>query len=170
MISQRILTAGGLLLFLLSATSGLYYDIVLRPEQQAAVSYTFDMALNMAVKGDPAMAAAFAGEFASRSSIQDIQSRLPQHLAYAGAAALAPVVLATKLAVSQRMERVLALLIIAGGLLLGIGDIVQLVGNMQLGRYLVFGGYTWIVLGLAGYALYSILFIWLSAAPQSKRR
>lgn len=170
MTSQRILTAGGLILFLLSAASGLYYDLILRPAQHTAAFYTFDMALNMAVKGDPAMAAAFAGEFASRQAQLEIQARLPQHLAFAGAAAMAPVLLAAKLAVSQRMERVLALLIIGGGLLLATGDILQLMQLASVGRYIVLGGYAWIALGLSGYALYAALFSWLHSAPPSRRR
>jgi hypothetical protein len=170
MTSQRILLAGGLLLFLLSAFTGLYYDLILRPEQHTAVSYTLDMALNMATKGDPAMAAAFAGEFASLSLLQEIQARLPSHLAFAGAAAIAPVWIVAKLDISERMKQMLALLIVAGGLLLGAGDILQSMGYSLQGRYVVLGGYAWIALGLSAFSLYAGLFIWLHTEPQSKRR
>lgn len=170
MNSQRILLAGGLLLFLLSAFTGLYYDLVLRPAQHTAASYTLDMALNMATKGDPAMAAAFAGEFASLSLLQEIHARLPLHLAFAGAAAIAPVWIVAKLDISERMKRMLALLIVGGGLLLGAGDILQSMGQALPGRYVVFGGYAWIALGLGAYSLYAGLFIWLNTEPKAKRR
>lgn len=170
MTSQRILLAGGLLLFLLSAFAGLYYDLVLRPEQHIAASYTLDMALNMATKGDPAMAAAFAGEFASLSLLQEIYARLPLHLAFAGAAAIAPVWITARLDTSERLKKLLALLIVAGGLLLGAGDLVQIMGHTLPGRYIVLSGYSWIALGLGAFSLYGGLFIWLNMEPQAKRR
>ena len=170
MTSQRILTSGGLLLFLMSALAGLHYDLILRPEQHMAVSYTLDMALNMAVKGDPTMAAAFAGEYASRSLILEIQSRLPLHLAFAGAAAIIPIWLTAKLDVSERMKQLLALLIVGGGLLLAAGDVLQIMGNRSLGQYVVLSGYASTLLGLSGFGLYAALFVWLQAAPPSRRK
>lgn len=170
MTSQRILLLGGMFLFVLSCLTGLYYDLVLRPLQHSAVSYTLDMALNMAVKGDPAMAAAFAGEYASHSLVQEIQSRLPLHLAFAGAAALVPLYLTVRIDMGERIKRLLALFIIGGGLLLAAGDMLQIMGRHSMGRWTVLGGYAWTLLGLGGYALYAAVFAWIQAAPPSRRR
>ena len=170
MTSQRILLAGGITLFLASALSGLYYDIFLRAELHTAVSYNLDMALNMATKGDLTMASAFAGEFASQSLLNEIQSRLPVHLALAGAAAIAPATFIASLDMSERMKRVLACLIIGSGFLLGTGDVLQLLGRGWLGQYIVLGGYAWLMLGLTGFGLYGVLAVWLNAKPHPKRR
>lgn len=171
MNSQRILAAGGLVLFLLSTTYGLYYDIFLRQEQQLSLLYSLDMALNMATKGDVTMASAFANDFAGLSQAQYLHSRIPLHLAMTAAMTSVPLWLAGKLDVSERMKRVLSFFLIFGGLLLTAGDILQLVGNIIIGRYMVAGGYIWLALGLGGYLVYAALFAWLNAAtPRARRR
>lgn len=171
MNSQRILAAGGLVLFLLSTAYGLYYDFFLRQEQQISLLYSLDMALNMATKGDLTMASAFANDFAGLNQAQYLHTRIPLHLAMTAAMTSVPLWLAGKLDVSERMKRILSFFLIFGGLLLTSGDIVQLLGNASIGRYMVAGGYSWLALGLGGYLTYAALFVWLNAAtPRSRRR
>jgi len=47
-----------LLLFLLSIGYGLFYESLVLPAQHRSILYNLDMALNMAAKGDIAMAGA----------------------------------------------------------------------------------------------------------------
>lgn len=169
MASQRILFLGGLLLFLLSTGYGLIYDGFILPAQQQSLLYNFDMALNMAAKGDITMASAFAGQFGQDGGAKDAQARIPSHLAMAGAATAIPLWLSAKLDISERMKRTLALFVIAGGLLLAAGDFA-LAASMPLGRYLILGGYAWLALGLLGYLLYAVLFVWLHGEERRPKR
>ncbi|SDF78148.1 hypothetical protein [Sporolituus thermophilus] len=170
MTSQRILAAGGLLLFLLSTAYSVYYDVFLRQEQHLALLYNLDMALNMATKGDLTMASAFARDYAGFAQAAYYHARIPVHLAAAGAMTAVPLWLAGKLDVSERMKRVLSLFLVTGGLVLAAGDWLQAIGQLPIGRYLTFAGYTWLLLGLLGYTLYAALFAWLNAAPKPRRR
>ncbi len=170
MASQRILFIGGLLLFLSSLAYGLFYDGYLATENHRAVIYNLDMALNMAAKGDLTMASAFANGFGLESQMHDIQSRISLHLALAGAMATAPLWVLPKLDISERLKRLLALLIIFGGILLAAGDFMQVMGSFKFGFYTVIAGYAWIAFGLLGYFLYGLLAMWISQEPRSKRR
>lgn len=162
MNSQRILFVGGLLLFLLSLGYGLAFEGFIREARQQSLLYNLDMALNMAAKGDIAMASAFAGQFGVESRAGDIQARIPLHLALAGAMTAVPLWIAPRLEVSERMKRLMALLIVSGGIVLAAGDFVQLTApSLRLGYFLALGGYAWLTLGLLGYLIYAALHIWL---------
>lgn len=170
MNSQRILFVGGLLLFLSSLAYGVFYDGYLAVENHRAVIYNLDMALNMAAKGDLTMASAFANEFGLESQTHDIQSRISLHLAVAGAMATTPLWILPKLDISERLKRVLALLIIFGGAVLAAGDFMQALGLVKYGFYTVLAGYTWMALGLLGYFFYGLLAMWLNQEPRTKKR
>lgn len=171
MTSQRILLTGGLLLFLLSIGYGLVYDSFIQPAQRQAMLYSLDMALNMAVKGDLAMAGAFATQFGAEQAAETFQARIPLHLALAGAMTTAPLWLDTRLDVSERLKRIFALLIVSGGLLLAAGDFLRAAAPAGFGLYLVLGGYVWLALGLTGYLIYAVLFAWLRPDElRTKRR
>lgn len=169
-MSQRILFIGALLLFLSSLAYGLFYDGYLAKINNQAVIYNLDMALNMAAKGDLTMSSAFANEFGIESELRDIQSRISLHLALAGAMAIAPLWIIPKLDMSERMKRVLALLIIMGGIILAGGDIIQAFGHIKIGSYIVLAGYSWMALGLLGYFLYGLLALWINSETPSRRR
>ncbi|MDT8902953.1 hypothetical protein [Anaeroselena agilis] len=170
MTSQRILSSGGLLLFLLSVGYGLFNDVFLLPARHQAIHYNLDMALNMAVKGDITMASAFAGQFAQESGLREIQARIPFHLALAGAMTAIPLWLTPRLDISERMKRIMALFIVAGGLVLAAGDFAGVAAEPMLGRYLVLAGYAWMALGLTGYLLYAGLFVWLHEEERHSKR
>lgn len=171
MSSQRILLTGGLLLFILSVVYGLIYDGFIMAAAHRSLVYNLDMALNMAAKGDVTMAGAFAAQFASESFTRDVGARISLHLALAGAMTTAPLWIAVKLDISERMKRVMALMIVGGGMLLALGDFVQ-VSTVQtaIGRYLALTGYVWLLLGLAGYLLYTALHIWLNEEERRPKR
>lgn len=168
MNSQRILVIGGMLLFLLSTAYSLFYDGFLHQEQHQVLMYNLDMALNMAAKGDLTTASAFAQEFGVESQTRDVQARIPWHLAIAGAMAIAPVWLTPRLDISERMKRLLALLILSGGVILAAGDFIQTIGQSKAGYYMTLAGYSWMVLGLSGYFLYALLFIWLNQEDRER--
>ncbi len=168
MASQRILFLGGLLLFLLSAGYGLAYDGYILPARLQALHYNLDMALNMAAKGDITMASAFAGQFGRSSAAGEIQARIPLHLALAGAATTVPLWLTPMLDISERMKKILALLIVTGGLTLAAGGLAT--AAAPSGRYLIFAGYAWLALGLLGYLLYALLFVWLHKEERPAKR
>lgn len=164
MDSQRILLVGGLLLFLLSLGFGLVYDAFLLNEQHASLSYNLDMALNMAAKGDITTASVFAGQFGVENKARDIAARIPLHLALAGAMTAVPLWLAPRLDISERLKRIMALLIICGGLLLAAGDYLQATTMaVKVGYYVTMAGYAWLALGILGFLLYAMLYIWLHA-------
>lgn len=169
MTSQRILFLGGLLLFLLAIGYGLAYDAFILPARHQSLLYNLDMALNMATKGDITMAAAFAGQFGQDSAARDIQARIPLHLALAGAATAIPLWLAPRLDISERMKRMMALLIVSGGLLLAAGDLAAVTAAPP-GRYLMLAGYVWLALGLFGYLLYAAMFVRLHEEERPPRR
>lgn len=162
MSSQRILLAGGLLLFILSAAYGAFYDSFMVFKLQRAIAYNLDMALNMAAKGDIAMAGAFAEQFARDSFVREVAGRIPFHLALAGAMTAVALWINSRLETSERVKRIMALMIVTGGLLLVLGDFVQLGAAQTSGRYLVLVGYGWMILGLTGYLVYSLLHVWLT--------
>lgn len=171
MSSQRILLTGGLILFILSAGYGLVYDCFIRIQTHDSLVYNLDMALNMAAKGDVTMAGAFAEQLASGSLARDAGARIPLDLALAGAMTIAPLWIAAKLDVSEQMKRIMALMIVGGGLLLAIGDFVQAATvQAAVGRYLALVGYGWLLLGLAGYLLYTVLYIWLHGEERKPKR
>ncbi len=170
MNSQRILVIGGMLLFLLSAAYGLFYDGFLHQEQNQVLMYNLDMALNMAAKGDLTTASAFAQEFGIESQTRDVQAHIPWHLAVAGATAIAPVWLAPKLDISERMKRLLALLILSGGVVLAGGDFIKAMGHLKTGYYMTLTGYAWMALGLLGYFLYALLYIWLNQEDRERTK
>ncbi len=159
MTSQRILFSGGLLLFLLSIGYGLFYDGFVLPARHQSLLYNLDMALNMAAKGDIAMASAFAGQFGQESGARDIQARIPLHLALAGAMTAIPLWLTPRLDISERMKRVMALFIVTGGFVLAAGDFAS-IAALEFGWYLLLAGYVWLALGLFGYLFYAALFDW----------
>jgi hypothetical protein len=169
MNSQRILSLGGLLLFLLSISYGLYYEIFLRTAQQQSLVYNLDMALNMATKGDLTTASAFAGEFGRMSQAMAGQARIAQHLAIAGTMLVAPLWLVPKLDISERLQRILALFMVFGGLLLGAGEFIQTLGLAQMGWYMALTGSIWLGIGLFGYLVFGLLFVWLYAEQKTKR-
>jgi hypothetical protein len=169
--SQRILLTGGLLLFILSAGYGLVFDGFVMVQAHQSLVYNLDMALNMAAKGDVTMAGAFAEQFASESFAREAGARISLHLALAGAMTTAPLWIAAKLDVSERMKRIMALMIVGGGMLLALGDFVQAgVAQAAAGRYLALVGYAWMLLGLAGYLLYTVLHIWLYEEERRPKR
>jgi hypothetical protein len=169
--SQRILLTGGLLLFIIGVGYGLVYDSFIMVQTHRSLAYNLDMALNMAAKGDVTMAGVFAEQFASESLTRDVGARIPLHLALAGAMTTAPLWIAAKLDISERMKRVMALMVVGGGLLLACGDFVQVgTAQMALGRYLALTGYVWLLLGLAGYLLYTALHIWLHEEERRPKR
>jgi hypothetical protein len=170
MTSQRILFTGGLLLFLLSLAYGIFYDAFILPARHQSLLYNLDMALNMAAKGDIAMSSAFAGQFALESGEGDLQARIPLHLALGGAMTAIPLWLTPRLAISERMKRIMALFVVTGGLVLAAGDIVSIAADPLLGRYLLLGGYAWLALGLTGYLLYAGLFVWLHEEERHSKR
>jgi hypothetical protein len=170
MTSQRILFTGGLLLFLLSLAYGFFYDAFLLPARHQSLLYNLDMALNMAAKGDIAMSSAFAGQFARESGAGDLQARIPLHLALAGAMTAIPLWLTPRLAVSERMKRIMALFVVTGGLVLAAGDLAAVAAAPAAGRYLILAGYAWLALGLAGYLLYAGLFVWLHEEERHAKR
>lgn len=169
MNSQRILSIGGLMLFLLSIGYSLYYDIFLRTAQNQSLIYSLDMALNMATKGDLTTASAFAGEFGRVSQLMARQSRIPQHLAVAGAMIIAPTWLVPKLDISERLQRILALLMVMGGLLLAAGEFAQTLGIVKIGRYTSLMGYAWLGIGLGSYLVFGLVFLWLYGEEKTKR-
>lgn len=171
MNSQRILLVGGLVLFLLSIGFGLFYDAFILPEQHATETYNLDMALNMAAKGDIAMASAFAGQYGAERKTRDLQARIPLHLALAGAMTAVALYLTPRLDISERMKRIMALFIIFGGILLAAGDFLQVaMAPPGPGYYLTLAGYAWLGLALLGYLLYAALYIWLNAEEPRQRR
>ena len=172
MTGQRILVVGGTLLFFLSVGYGLIYDGFLAQHQQRALLYNLDMALNMATKGDLAMASAFAAQFAAESETMEAQARIPLHLALAGAMTVIPLWLTPKLDISERMKRIMALFIVTGGAVLAAGDFAKaMMAPAAVGYYMVMAGYGWLALGLAGYMLYAVLHAWLQTdEPRSRRR
>lgn len=169
MNSQRILAVGGLLLFLSSLAYGALYDAYLWRQNHQSMFYNLDMALNMAAKGDLMMSSAFAREFAAISRINELQARLPLHLALAGSMAILPLWMLSRLDMSERMKRMLALFIVSGGLLLAAGDFVQFSGPAVIGYYMTLGGYVWIGLGLAGFLIYTALFVLLHDEVKTRR-
>ena len=169
MTSQRILVVGGLLLFLLSTAYGLFYDGFLHDEQHQSLMYNFDMALNMAAKGDLATASAFAQQFSIETQIRDVQARIPMHLAIAGAMATTPIWLAPKLDISERIKGLLALLLLFGGAILATGDFIQALGQFKTGYFITLAGYVWMTLGLLGYFLYTLIFIWVNQAEKKEK-
>lgn len=172
MTSQRILVIGGMLLFSLSVGYGLLYDGFLAQHQHRSLLYNLDMALNMATKGDLAMASAFAAQFAAENEIREAQARIPLHLALAGAMTVIPLWLTPKLDISERMKRIMALFIVAGGAVLAAGDFAKvMMAPAAVGYYLLLAGYAWLALGLAGYMLYAVLYAWLQDdEPRPRRR
>lgn len=165
-----MLLMGGLALFLCSIGYGFYYDAFILSAQHNVLSYNFDMAINMAVKGDIAMAGAFAGQFAAESQARDILARIPLHLAIAGAMTAVPLWLAPRLAASERLKRILAFFLVGGGFLLALGDYLQAATDAASGFYLVAGGYAWLALGLAGYFIYAGLFVRLEGETGGRRQ
>ena len=161
MNSQRILLAGGLLLFLFSAGYGLLYDGFILVQQHNSLLYNLDMALNMAAKGDLAMASAFAASFGAAAADGNVHARISLHLAIAGAMTTVPLWISPKLVISERLKRIMALFIVFGGVMLASGDFLQVMGSARIGYYLVLAGYVWMMLGLLGYAFYAVLFIWI---------
>ncbi len=170
MSSQRILVAGSFVLFLTGLLYGVLYDSYLAAENRQAIVYHLDMALNMATKGDLAMASAFAKQFGIASQINEIQSRISFHLILAGAMALIPLWVLPNLDISESLSRVLALFIICGGGLWAAGDLVQAMSHPLAGRYIVLTGYSWLLIGLAGYCFYSLLAMWLKPGQARRRR
>jgi hypothetical protein len=170
MSSQRILVIGGMLLFALSVGYGLFYDGFLAQHQHRSLLYNLDMALNMATKGDLAMASAFAAQFAAESETREAQARISLHLALAGAMTVIPLWLTPRLDVSERMKRMMALFIVAGGMVLAAGDFARvMLAPAAAGYYMVMAGYAWLGLGLAGYMLYAALSVWLNDEGKAKR-
>lgn len=170
MSSQRILLIGGLLLFLLSVGYGLLYDGFIMFEQHRSLLYNLDMALNMATKGDLAMASAFAAQFGAENTTRDIQARIPLHLALAGAMTTVPLWITGKLDISERIKRIMALFIVFGGIVLAAGDFLQVTMQPMVGYYLVLAGYAWLALGLLGYFVYAALYIWLHGEERKSKR
>jgi hypothetical protein len=168
--SQRILLIGGLLLFLLSIGYGLLYDGFIMFEQHQSLLYNLDMAINMATKGDLTMASAFAAQFGAQNAARDIQSRIPLHLALAGAMTTVPLWITGKLDISERVKRIMALFIVFGGVALAAGDLLQVSVGPMVGYYLVLAGYAWLALGLLGYFIYTALYIWLHEDERKPKR
>jgi hypothetical protein len=149
---------------------GLVYDGFIAHQRHRSLLYNLDMALNMATKGDLAMASAFAVQFGVESEIREIQARIPLHLALAGAMTVIPLWLAPMLDISERVKRIMALFIVCGGGLLAAGDFARvLLAPPAVGYYMVLAGYAWLGLGLAGYMLYALLFAWLNEERKPKR-
>jgi len=167
--SQRILVVGGLLLLLLSAGYGVLYDGIIMEERYQEMRYNLDMALNKAVQGDPVLAGRFAKQFVANSEQKDRQARVQQFLVLAGAAAGLALWLAPKLTIRESVKRIFALLIVGGGGLLALGGLLRAWEGNDWTFYLVIGGYAWILLGLVGYLLYSLLYIWLNDEIKSKK-
>jgi len=169
--SQRILLMGGLSLFLCSIGYGFYYDGFVLTTQHNSLSYNLDMAINMAVKGDIAMASSFAGRFGVENQARAILARIPLHFALAGAMTTVPLWLAPRLETSERLKRILAFLLIGGGFLLPLGDYLQVATSATgLGLYFVMGGYAWLAMGVGGYLLYAVLYVWLQEGDPGGRR
>lgn len=171
MTSQRILLIGGLALFLGSLGYGILYDGFILPSQHRSLGYNFDMAINMAVKGDVAMASAYAGRFGAENQARELLARIPLHLALAGAMTAVPLWLAPRLDMSERLKRIFAFFLVGGGFLLPLGDYLQAAAvSVGLGFYLVLAGYAWLMLSLAGYLLYAALNFWLEEGDSGRRR
>lgn len=171
MTSQRILLIGGLALFLGSLGYGFFYDGFILPARHDSLGYNFDMAINMAVKGDVAMAGAYAGRFGAENQARELLARIPLHLALAGAMTTIPLWLAPRLDVSERLKRILAFFLVGGGLLLPLGDYLRAAAvSVGFGFYLVLAGYAWLALGLGGYLLYAVLYFWLQEGDPGGRQ
>lgn len=171
MTSQRILLIGGLTLFIGSLGYGFFYDGFILRAGHASLGYNFDMAINMAVKGDIAMAGVYAGRFGAEAQAQELLARIPLHLALAGAMTTVPLWLAPRLEASERLKRILALFLVGGGFLLALGDYLQAATVVTgFGFYLVLAGYAWLALGLGGYLLYAVLFSWLQEGDSGGRQ
>lgn len=170
MRSEHILVTGGLGLFFASVVSCLYGDGWAWPRQQAVAMYSFQMALNMAATGDLAMLGAFVEQF-GRDSVAGLSLyRLPWHLALAGALTVLPLWLMPRLQeVSERMKRLLALLLVGGGVLLGMGDLFQAAELANASYYALLAGYVWLALGLFGFLLYTVLLAWQQVDREQSR-
>jgi heme A synthase len=160
---------GGLFLFLLSVSYSLFYDGFIAPTQHSSLLYNLDMALNMAAKGDLTMASTFAGQFGTEVENGAIQARIPVHLALAGAMTAVPLWVTPKLDISERMKRIMALFIVFGGVVLASGDLIQVMA-VKIGYYIMLAGYAWLILGLLGYFLYTVLYVWLHEEEQKPKR
>lgn len=161
MHSQRILLIGSLLLFFCGIGYGTFYQIFLNTSQQYSLEYNLAMALNMAVKGDMDTAAAFAEEYQTELTAREVHRQIPLHLMFAGAITAVALVAGKHMDTSEGLQRSFALLIITGGLVLTIGDLLTLYGSQTWGLITTVGGFSWLALGVAGYLLYVLLYIWL---------
>ncbi|VBB05944.1 Hypothetical protein LUCI_1155 [Lucifera butyrica] len=168
MNSQRILVLGGLLLFLAGLVYGLYYDGIAAGERYNTMLYNIDMAVNMAAKGDITTASAFVRDFGSADRTQIFQARISYHLVMAGAATMLPLWLITRLDMSERIKRLLALLLVTGGGLLAVGDYFSLTSPRSAGYYVILAGYAWMAFALFGFFSYALLFGWLN--QEDKKR
>ncbi len=169
MDSQRILAVGGLILSLAGAAFGLLYDAFLLREQQYSLTYHLAMAVNMAAKGDLAMAGAFVEKYGAESWRSSVLGRIPFQLLLTGAIAAIPLWLMSKLDISERMKRMLALLLLSGGAIAALGNCLQATERFAAGLWLVLGGYSWMAVSLLGYLIYGILFVRLHYEKSAKQ-
>lgn len=167
---NRILLIGSLLLFLSGICYAMFYQVFLRTVQQQALLYTSDMALNMAVKGDFAAASAFAVQHQAEAAAQDLHNRIPLHLMLTGALGAILLVAGSYVEAGERLQRIFSLLVVLGGFLLAAGDILTLYTLTGPGSLAILAGFSWMALGLTGYIIYLLLFIWLHEPPKSSRR
>lgn len=169
MTSQRILLIGGLLLFLSGVCYAMFYHVFLQHSYQQSLLYNLDMSLNMAVKGDFEAATAFAMQYSSESAAHTIHNRIPLYLMLTGILT-APLLIASRhIETSERMQRIFALLVVLGGFMLASGDIITVYGPEKLGFLTSLGGYSWIIFGLLGYIIYTVLYMWLHETPKANR-
>lgn len=166
---NRILLIGSLLLFLSGICYSLFYHVFLQTAQQQALLYNFDMALNMAVKGDFETASAFAVQYQAEAAAQDIHNRIPLHLMLSGALGAALLFAGKHIEASERMQRIFSLLVVLGGFLLAAGDILALYIPNMTAFLTILAGFGWMAFGLIGYIIYLLLFMWLNEPPKSNR-
>lgn len=166
---NRILLLGSLLLFLSAICYSLFYHVFLQTTQQQSLLYNFDMALNMAVKGDSETASAFAVQYQSEAAAQDVHNRIPLHLMLSGALSAALLPAGKYINAGKRLERIFSLLVVLGGFLLAMGDILELYAPHMIAFLTIIAGFAWMGLGLLGYVVYLLLFMWLNEPPKPSR-
>lgn len=159
MNGRRVLVAGGMLLVL----SGLLYSLVYliffaQPLDKAWVG-NLELALDMAMKGQPEMARGYAREMAGLGRVRLIHWLVIGHLTCAGLTALAVSSFVRALELKKKWEKILSYLLLLGGAASPAGYFVQLIGYGQYGRGLSMLGHIWQLTGVAGYAGFLALYM-----------
>jgi hypothetical protein len=169
MTSQRILVVGGTLLLLLSVFSAIVYDCLLMEEYHREMVYNLEMAIDMAAKGEGAIASTYIRQFGVISEVNNIESRIQTFLVSAGVMTMLPLWLTSELNLSERMKRIMALFNIFGGLILAMGGWLWNWAGTTISYYFFVMGYGWLLVGGFGYFIYAVLYVWLNADTKDKR-